>query len=142
MAAAGTAALAAGALVVVLGSSPSGAEAPTPVAALAEVTGPWQATTAPDAPTELVEPVRLTFGAGGVFVETGCNTGRGAAAVEDGRLVTGPLATTRKGCTPPLATQETWVLGMLVMCAGPVVARHPCLLDLRDEGAARLGTGK
>lgn len=120
MVAAAGAALAAGALVLVLGSSPSGAEAPSPVTSLDEVTGTWEATTGPDTAAELAQPVRLTFGDGGVFVETGCNTGRGAASVVEGTLVAWPLATTRRACVPPLDAQEAWVLAMLE--AGPGIA--------------------
>jgi heat shock protein HslJ len=109
----GAAVVAAGALVLVLGSTSSGAGAPTPVTSLEEVTGTWEATESTDAPAELAAPVRLTFAEGGVFVETGCNTGRGAATVEAGLLVAGPFATTRKACVPPLDTQEQWVLVML-----------------------------
>ncbi len=119
VAAVGTA-LAAGAVVLVLGSTPSGAESPTPVASLEEVTGTWEAAAGPDAPAELAEPVRLTFGDGGVFVETGCNTGRGAATVTDGALVIRTLATTRRACGAPLDAQEVWVLAMLE--AGPGIS--------------------
>ncbi len=112
--AAAVAAVAAGALAVVIGSSPSGAEPPTPVTSFEELTGTWEATAGPEAPTALVAPVRLTFAEGGVFVEAaGCNTGRGAVSVQDGTLVAGPFAITQKACEPPLATQEAWVFEML-----------------------------
>lgn len=106
-----------GVLVLVLGSSTPEDGAPDPVASLDAVTGTWEASGGSDTPAELVAPVRLTFAEGGMFLETGCNTGRGSVTVEDGRLVAGPLATTRKACVPPLDEQEAWVLGMLE--AGP-----------------------
>ncbi len=102
-----------GAIALVLGSSPGGAGAPTPVASLEAVTGTWEAGEGPDAPAALVAPVRLTFGEGAVFVETGCNTGRAAVTVEESRLVIGPLASTRKACPGPFDAQERWVFGML-----------------------------
>jgi heat shock protein HslJ len=102
-----------GAIALVLGSSPGGAGAPTPVASVEAVTGTWEASEGPDAPAPLETPVRLTFGEGAVFVETGCNTGRAAATVEESRLVIGPLAATRKACPSPLDVQEAWVFDML-----------------------------
>jgi heat shock protein HslJ len=111
--AAAVAVLTIGVLVLVLGSSTPEEGAPDPVASLDAVIGTWEASAGPDAPAEPVAPVRLTFAEGGMFFETGCNTGRGSATVEDGRLVGGPFATTRKACVPPLDEQEAWVLEML-----------------------------
>lgn len=103
----------AAALVVALGPRMGGRARATPVSSLEEVIGTWEATSAPDAPTDLSAPVRLVVVEGGLFVETGCNTARGPAHVEDSRLVVEALAATRRACVPPLDTQEQWVLEML-----------------------------
>ncbi len=102
-----------GALVLVLGSSPSGAGTPAPVASLAAVTGTWEASDASEAPAPLVAPVRLTFATSGLFVDTGCNTGRGLAHLESSDLYLEAISTTRRACEPGLTAQEQWVLDML-----------------------------
>jgi heat shock protein HslJ len=109
----GLAVVVVGALVLVLGSSPTGAGTPTPVADLAAITGTWQATDDSKAPAPLVAPVRITFAANGLFVETGCNTGRAPAHLESSVLVTEALIMTRRACEPEPTAQEQWVVEML-----------------------------
>src|SRR4051794_19084083 len=45
-----------------------------------------------------VPPSTLTFDAGSVAVDTGCNTGRGSYTVVGGTVMFGPIATTRMAC--------------------------------------------
>lgn len=57
--------------------------------------------------------ISLTFQAGTVSANAGCNTISGAARLEAGRLVVGALATTAIGCPQPLADQDTWLADFL-----------------------------
>lgn len=132
--------LAAAVLVLVLSpTGPDDADGTAPIAALAEVAGTYAAVDAADAPAALVAPVVLQVADGGIFVETGCNTGRGPAHVEAGRLVVEALATTRMACVPPVAAQEQWVLEMLD--SGPRLERSVAGLTLQwgDGEPYRLG---
>jgi heat shock protein HslJ len=106
--------IAAVAVVGVLGARDP-ADGSVPVASLAEVTGTWQAVDDVGAPATLVATVTLDVVTEGLFVRTGCNSGRAPAHVEDSHLVldVDDLATTRKLCEPTLMAQEQWVLDML-----------------------------
>ncbi|HET7762754.1 MAG TPA: META domain-containing protein [Phycicoccus sp.] len=116
----------------VLAARPPGgdtANGSVPVGSLAEVAGTWTAVNATGAPAELVAPVQVVVADGGLFVTTGCNTGRGPAHVEESRLVIDVLATTKRACPSPLDEQERWVLEMLgsrprLERSGPMVALH------------------
>jgi heat shock protein HslJ len=116
------------ALVLALGPTSGGGDDAVALTSLEEAEGTWEADDASAAPAGLVAPVRVVVEKGGLFVETGCNTGRGPAHVEDGRLVVDALATTRRACVPPLDAQERWVLEMLQ--SGPLVTREGAALVL------------
>ncbi len=101
----------------------------TPVSNLADITGRWVPVDDTGAPAPVAGTMSLTFADGFVLVETGCNTGRGGASVEDSRLVVEELATTRKACVPPLGEQEAWVLDMVtnsprMELAGPTLSLY------------------
>ncbi len=113
--------IAVGALTLLLTSRPGGGPEGTPVGSLEEVLGTFQAVDTAGAPAPLVAPVGLEVAPGGVFVDTGCNTGRGPAHVTDGRLVVDAFVTTRRACPPPTDAQERWVLEML--SSGPRMLR-------------------
>lgn len=83
------------------------------VRGLDDLAGTWVTIAGPQAPAEVLGTVGLTFADGRLFVATGCNTARGGVAVEDGRLVTDHLASTRMMCEPPLMAQEDWLVTML-----------------------------
>lgn len=44
---------------------------------------------------------------------TGCNSFRGSYRIDGNRMTAGPLASTKRGCTPQLNQQEQRLLGML-----------------------------
>ncbi|QDO88329.1 META domain-containing protein [Ornithinimicrobium ciconiae] len=64
---------------------------------------------------ELVEgsAVRMTFDAGQVSVQAGCNTLFGAYAVEQGTLQAAELAQTEMACASELMDQDEWLIGFL-----------------------------
>ncbi|HYN66173.1 MAG TPA: META domain-containing protein, partial [Ornithinibacter sp.] len=81
------------------------------------------------APAPVRGAVRLVFGDGRVFAETGCNTVRGPVTVADGALVADALMSTRMACEPALMEQERWVTEMLTSrprleLSGPYLALH------------------
>lgn len=53
--------------------------------------------------------VRLSFDAGQLSVNAGCNQMGGAFQVVDGRLRVGSMMTTDMGCAAPLMAQDGWV---------------------------------
>ena len=119
------------AVVTVLGARTGGdnANGSVPVGSLTEIAGTWNAVNDTGAPAKLGAPVRLLVAEGGMFVDTGCNTGRGLADVQGSRLVVGALATTKRACPPPLGAQEHWVREMLTTQprlerSGPMLALH------------------
>jgi heat shock protein HslJ len=68
----------------------------------------------------LVAGTRVTFrfdGHGRLSADAGCNLMSGPVRFDGGRLITGDLATTEKGCSPELQAQDEW-LGTLLR-AGP-----------------------
>lgn len=104
----------------------------TPVRSLDQLAGRWTAVNDTTTPAPFAAPIVLTVDGDRIQVSTGCNTGSGAVAVEDSRLViadTG-LAVTEMGCLDPAVTaQEGWVLDMLAArprleTAGPYLALH------------------
>ena len=112
--------VAAGALAATLaggGTSGTGgddsANGSVPVEGFATLNGGWTAVNDGSAPAPVQGTVRLVFGDGRVFAETGCNTVRATAAVEGSVLVTGPVMSTRMACEPALMEQERWVSEML-----------------------------
>ena len=48
-----------------------------------------------------MRPPTLTFDAGSVAVDTGCNTGSGTYTVAGDAVTFGPIATTRMACADP-----------------------------------------
>lgn len=100
-------------LVAGTGGGGGNANGSVPVGTLDDVSGRWAPVNDLAAPAPVTGAMSLTFADGYVFVETGCNTGRGGAQVLDSRLVVRDLATTRKACPPPLGEQEAWVIDML-----------------------------
>lgn len=102
-----------------------------PVGDLGQLAGPaWVVINDGSAPAPVVGTVRLQFSPDGrVLAETGCNGVRGTGVLEDGRLVTGPLMSTRMACEPALMEQERWVTQMLgsrprLELSGPYLALH------------------
>lgn len=77
--------------------------------------------------------VRLTFGAGQVSANAGCNTMSGAAGWDGGTLTVGAgeLATTMIGCPPDLQAQDEWLAGLLT--SSPALALDGDTLTLGDE---------
>jgi len=72
--------------------------------------------------------ISLTFQAGTISASAGCNTISGAARLEAGRLVVGPLATTAIGCPQPLAEQDAWLADFLT--SGPALTLQGPTLTL------------
>jgi hypothetical protein len=108
-------AVAVGAVLLALGTAPEGdGPAEVPVGSLGEVEGTWEAVDTGATPAALHGRLMLVLADVGLFVDTGCNSARGSARVEQERLVLDhPLAVTLKACPPPLDEQERWVLEML-----------------------------
>jgi heat shock protein HslJ len=110
--------VAAGALVATLAGGGSGgdgsANGSVPVEDVAVLNGQWTVVNDGSAPAPVQGVVRLVFGDGRVFAETGCNTVRGPVSVADSVLVaTAPLLSTRMACEPALMEQERWLTEML-----------------------------
>jgi heat shock protein HslJ len=57
--------------------------------------------------------VRLSFDAGQISANAGCNTMGGPVAIDGGRLVVGPLGMTEMACDPALMEQDRWLAGFL-----------------------------
>ncbi|MCK0112700.1 META domain-containing protein [Ornithinimicrobium sp. F0845] len=57
--------------------------------------------------------VRMTFEAGQLSVQAGCNTMIGEYAVEQGTLQVASLAQTQMACAPELMAQDEWLAGFL-----------------------------
>jgi heat shock protein HslJ len=57
--------------------------------------------------------VRLSFDAGQIGANAGCNTMGGSVAIDGGRLVLGPLAMTQMACDPALMAQDRWLAAFL-----------------------------
>ncbi|MFQ6170836.1 META domain-containing protein [Oryzobacter sp. R7] len=109
------AAVAVGVLVATTVGGPAGdnANGSVPVEDLGQLDGSWRAVNWTGAPKEVVGDVRLRFSDGTLVVETGCNDGRGTVAVEDSRLVAGPMMSTKMGCEPARTDQEAWLFAMV-----------------------------
>ena len=126
--------VAAGALAATLaggGGGDDSANGMLPVGDLGQLAGPaWVVVNDGSAPAPVVGTVRLEVSPDGrVFAETGCNSVRGTGVLEDGRLVMGPLMSTRMACEPALMEQERWVTAMLssrprLEIGGPYLALH------------------
>ena len=58
-------------------------------------------------------PATLTFAAGQVAVDTGCNTGSGGYGATDTEITFSPIALTRRACEPLAAEQEAAVIAVL-----------------------------
>jgi heat shock protein HslJ len=126
--------VAAGALVATVAGGGGGddtANGMLPVGDLGQLAGPaWVVINDGSAPAPVVGTVRLEVSPDGrVVAATGCNTVRGTGVLEDGRLVMGPLMSTRMACEPALMEQERWVTAMLASrprleIGGPYLALH------------------
>ena len=121
--------VAAGAVAATLAGDGDTANGSVPVADVGMLTGGWTVVNDGSAPAPVRGVVRLVFGDGRVFSETGCNTVRGPVSVEDSVLVTGPLMSTRMACEPALTEQERWITEMLgsrprLELSGPYLALH------------------
>ncbi len=123
--------VAAGAVAATLAGGGDGdtANGSVPVEDVGVLTGGWTVVNDGSAPAPVQGVVRLVFGDGRVFSETGCNTVRGLVSVEDSVLVTGPLMSTRMACEPALMEQERWITEMLgarprLELSGPYLALH------------------
>lgn len=75
--------------------------------------------------------VTLTFIDGRLSANAGCNTQNGDAAIEDGALVVGQLASTMMGCEDALMAQDQWLAGFLE--AGPQVTLADGTLTLTTD---------
>ena len=86
--------------------------------------------------------VRLSFVAGQVGINAGCNSMSGAYQIVDGRLVTGNMAITEMGCEPPLMAQDQWVgafIGgaMLTIAGDTLTLRNgDTTMTLKDRAVA------
>lgn len=103
------------AVLVVRARGDDTANGSVPVGSLDDLTGTWAVVNTRGAPAALVAPVELAVADGRLSVRTGCNSGGGAASVEDSRLVLegAGLAVTEMACDAPRDAQERWVLEML-----------------------------
>ena len=137
-------AVGAAAAVLAGGAGDDSANGSMPVDGLDDLAGSWVAVNDTTTPALLQGSVRLTFDAGRVLAETGCNTARGVVSVEDSVLVADSLMTTRMACEPELMAQEQWVVDMLTSRprlerSGPYLALHwgegeRWWLGLEEEG--------
>jgi META domain len=123
--------VAAGAVAATLAGGGDGdtANGSVPVEDVGVLTGGWTVVNGGSAPASVQGVVRLVFGDGRVFSETGCNTVRGPVSVAESVLVTGPLMSTRMACEPALMEQERWITEMLgarprLELSGPYLALH------------------
>jgi heat shock protein HslJ len=87
--------------------------------------------------------ISLTFRAGTISANAGCNTISGAARLDTGRLVVGALATTAIGCPQPLADQDAWLADFLasrptLTLQGPTLTLHgtTAVITLTDRKVA------
>lgn len=67
------------------------------------------------------QPISIRFADGQVSIQAGCNTMVGSAAIVDGVLNVGELASTRMACEQALMDQDAWLAR--VLSAGPTVTR-------------------
>jgi heat shock protein HslJ len=74
---------------------------------------------------------RLSFESKDIGANVGCNAIGGDWRIEDGRLIAGPLAQTRKYCRGPLGDQEQAIGALLV--AAPEIALDGVRLELRSR---------
>ena len=99
------------------------------VSGVGDLAGSWVLVHDTSAPASVVGTVTMRFDADRLFLETGCNTARGAVTVENSVLVADALMTTRMACEPALMDQERWLLEMLtgrprLERSGPALAVH------------------
>src|SRR4051794_38742505 len=57
--------------------------------------------------------ITITFDGGRLWVKTACNGASGVYRLEGDKLVTGALASTRKGCSPELEEQDRLLIELL-----------------------------
>jgi len=88
-------------------SPPSQIQADTAAVAVSLIGSEWHVLSIGDAAVVDSSQTSFAFAAeGNVSGSTGCNHFTGTATIEGERVSFGPLATTRKACAGPLATQE------------------------------------
>jgi heat shock protein HslJ len=75
--------------------------------------------------------VTLTFGAGRLGANAGCNTMSGAYQLADGKLSVGQMASTMMACPDPLMAQDTWLAAFL---DGAAVTQGGDTLTLAKDG--------
>jgi heat shock protein HslJ len=75
--------------------------------------------------------VRLSFEAGQIGANAGCNSMGGPVAIDAGRLVLGPLSTTEMACDPALMAQDRWLGEFL---DGATIALDGATLTLANGG--------
>ena len=93
--------------------------------------------------TELVSgsTVTLSFEAGRVSANAGCNTMNGAATWDTGKLVvTGPLASTMMACSDALTKQDQWLSSFLT--SSPALKLDGDTLTLGDSTSGMTLTAK
>ena len=132
------------------GGGDDSANGSVPVEGVGMLTGEWAVVNDGSAPAPVQGAVRLVFGDGRVFAETGCNTVRGPVSVEDSVLVAGPLVSTRMACETALTEQERWLTEMLgsrprLELSGPYLYLHwgegeQWWLGLEQEGSGEGAT--
>jgi len=87
----------------------------------------------------------LTFDAGSVALDTGCNTGRGSYTVDGDTVTFGPIATTRVACVEADGQQvEQAVLTVLTGAATTAIdgpRAHPDERRRRAPATGRAGRG-
>jgi heat shock protein HslJ len=83
---------------------------------------------------ELDRTPTLTFDAGTVAVDTGCNTGSGGYTVSGGEITFEPIAITLIACAEPVASVEQAVLGVLTGTVTFSVADGVLTLTSGDQG--------
>lgn len=96
----------------------------------------WRAKTVAGQPVPADIAVTLEFaGADRIAGRSGCNRYSGPIGVVDGRLVVGPLASTRMACPPPQMTLETAFLGALSGASRLRRDNSALVIDPADGGA-------
>lgn len=81
-----------------------------------------------------VRPPTLTFTAGEVVVDTGCNTGRGSYELAGTDVTFGPIAITRIGCDEAATEVEAAVVGVLDGAVAVEIEADQLTLTKGDQG--------
>lgn len=89
------------------------AVAAPPLAAAPAIEGTWRVAAIGGAEVPAGAGIVVTFAAGEISGETGCNRFSGTYALTSGRLDMGPIRATKRGCKPDAATRESSFLRAL-----------------------------